>query len=161
MMVADAGPIIAFARIDRLDLLHHVASELWIPEAVYEEVTTKGRGRAGAIEVEQLPWINKQAVIDPASLAKLPPTLHSGEREAIVLAQELGTQLLIDERRGRAVARAQGIEVLGSLRILADAKQSGLIVEVKPLLEALFAAEYRMDEDLIRLFLKEIGEADQ
>jgi predicted nucleic acid-binding protein len=41
MIVADAGPIIAFARIGRLDLLQHVAKELLIPEAVYEELVLR------------------------------------------------------------------------------------------------------------------------
>jgi predicted nucleic acid-binding protein len=39
MMVADSGPIIAFARIGRLDLLRQVVGELLIPAAVYEELT--------------------------------------------------------------------------------------------------------------------------
>ena len=37
MMVADSGPIIAFARIGRLDLLRQVVGELVIPPAVYDE----------------------------------------------------------------------------------------------------------------------------
>ena len=70
MIVADAGPIIVFARIGRLDLLHRVVRELWISEAVYEELTTKGQGRAGAAKVEQLSWIRKQAVTDRTPLEK-------------------------------------------------------------------------------------------
>lgn len=49
MIVADTGPIIAYARIGRLDLLRQVVGELVIPEAVYEELMSQGhkdtRGR--------------------------------------------------------------------------------------------------------------------
>jgi predicted nucleic acid-binding protein len=53
MIVADAGPIIAFTRIGRLDLLHQAVGEMMIPEAVYEEVVLKGAGKSGAAEVER------------------------------------------------------------------------------------------------------------
>ena len=37
MIIADAGPIIAFARIGRLALLQQVVGEFVVPDAVYEE----------------------------------------------------------------------------------------------------------------------------
>ena len=42
MIVADAGPIIAFARIGRLALLQQVVGELMVPDAVYEELVVTG-----------------------------------------------------------------------------------------------------------------------
>ena len=36
--IADAGPIISFARAGRLELLRQVVDEVWIPEAVYHEL---------------------------------------------------------------------------------------------------------------------------
>jgi predicted nucleic acid-binding protein len=159
MIVADAGPVIAFARIGRLDLLQRVVGELIIPEAVYEELVMKGHGKSGASEVEHSDWIHRRAVTDRTALDSLPSPLHLGEREAIVLAQELGAQLLIDERRGRKSAKERGLEILGSLRILAEAKRVGLVDPVKPLLDALLATGYWIDEELIPPFLQEIREA--
>lgn len=114
MIVADTGPIIAFARIGRLDLLHQVVGDLVIPEAVYEDLVIKGKERPGAAEVERSTWIHRQVVTDRAALALLPSSLHLGEREAIVLAQELGAQLLIDERRGKCPSplQSQGLSHL-------------------------------------------------
>lgn len=158
MMVADSGPIIAFARIGRLDLLRQVVGELAIPEAVYEELTGQGHERPGAAEVARGEWIQRRIVGDHAMVAHLPHVLHAGEREAIVLAQELHAQLLIDEQRGRNMATARGITVLGSLRILIEAKQRGLIDRAQPLLDAMLAAGYWIDEDLLPPFFQEIGE---
>ena len=103
-MVADTGPLIAFARIRHLNLLQQVIGELIIPEAVYAE------------------WIQRRTITNQASISNLPSTLHAGERHAILLAQELGLGLLIDERRGRTVAAERGVEIFGSLWILTEAK---------------------------------------
>jgi len=53
IFVADAGPLISFARADRLELLHQVVGELWIPEAVYQELVTQGAGRPRAEEARE------------------------------------------------------------------------------------------------------------
>jgi predicted nucleic acid-binding protein len=46
-------------------------------------------------------------------------------------------RLLIDERRGRLVASRLNLRYMGILGILVEAKSQGLIVQVKPLLNAL------------------------
>jgi predicted nucleic acid-binding protein len=38
MIVADAAPVIAFARIGRLALLQRVVEELVVPDAVYDDL---------------------------------------------------------------------------------------------------------------------------
>jgi len=162
MIVADTGPIIAFARLGRLDLLRQVVESLVIPDGVYAELVGQGHDRPGAAEVAQGRWIHRRTVTDREAVAQLPGVLHAGEREAIVLAHELQAQLLIDEQRGREIATAQGLEVVGILRIFADAKQHGLMPEVRPLVAALLTIGYWMDEEsVIRPFLEEIGEAEQ
>ena len=158
MMVADSGPIIAFARIERLDLLRQVVGELVIPPAVYEELTGKGQERPGAAEVARGAWIQRRIVTNQAMVANLPPVLHAGEREAMVLAEELQAQLLIDEQRGRNMAIARGVTVIGSLRILIEAKRRGLIDRAQPVLDAMLAAGYWIDEELLPPFFQEIGE---
>jgi predicted nucleic acid-binding protein len=49
MIVSDAGPIIIFARIGRLRLLHEVTGTLTVPTAVHREITIDGM--LGAAEV--------------------------------------------------------------------------------------------------------------
>jgi predicted nucleic acid-binding protein len=159
MIVADTGPIIAFARLDRLPLLHEVVDVLHIPDAVYDELVGRGQGRPGAAEVAQGTWILRQTVRDTASVAQLPSVLHRGEREALILAEELHAQLLIDEHRGRDIAMARGLVVLGSLRILGEAKRQGFIAAVRPLIAELLAIGYWIHEErVIHAFLQEMGE---
>jgi uncharacterized protein len=157
-MVADTGPLIAFARIRHLNLLQQVIGELIIPEAVYDELVGKGRQRPGAAEVERAEWIQRRTITNLASISNLPPTLHAGEWHAILLAQELGLGLLIDERRGRTVAAERGVEIFGSLWILTEAKRQGIIAQTKPLVTAMLAAEYWIDEEILLPFFQEVGE---
>jgi len=62
----------------------------------------------GAVEVQTLPWIQTREVADFQQIAALESSQENidiGEAEAIVLALELKADLLLmDERRGRAVA---------------------------------------------------------
>ena len=60
MIIADAGPIIAFARIERLALLQQVVGEFVVPDVVYEELVVKGGDRPGAEEVRRGAGMRRQ-----------------------------------------------------------------------------------------------------
>ena len=46
LIIADAIPLIGLAKIGRLGLLRELTRELWIPRAVWLEVTAGASGRA-------------------------------------------------------------------------------------------------------------------
>jgi len=65
----------------------------------------------------------------------------------------------VDERRAREAAEQRGIEVVGSLWVLKEAKQRGMIIAVRPILEELLAIGYWLHpERVIHPFLQEMGE---
>ena len=66
-------------------------------------------------------------------------TVDLGEAEAITLALETDAPLLIDDLKGRRVARRMSVKIIGSLGVLALAKNRGLIGSVKPYVERLLA----------------------
>jgi uncharacterized protein len=156
MIVSDAGPIITFARIARLSLLREVTGSVTIPAAVHAEISIIGM--PGAAELAEVEWIQRAVVTDRSRLAALPSALHAGEREAIALAKERDAQLLMDEIRGRRAAAQLGIEIIGTLRILADAKRLGHIEVVRPIILEMQSSGYRFDRTLIRRFLEQMGE---
>jgi uncharacterized protein len=155
-VVADSGPILSFARANRLELLHQVVSDLIIPDAVYEEIVIRGAGKPGSTEVQGASWIRHLPVRDRAFIDQLPPQLHLGEHEAIGLAKEQGAALLVDEREARREALHQGITVMGSLRVLREAKTRGIIPRVTPILDELIAAGMYISEPLYEAFLHQL-----
>lgn len=48
--------------------------------------------------------------------------------------------------------------MFGSLRVIADAKRLGLIEHAKPVVDAMRASGYWVDEDLLPQFFREVGE---
>ncbi|PSN12427.1 DUF3368 domain-containing protein [filamentous cyanobacterium CCT1] len=87
--------------------------------------------------------------------------LELGEAEAIALAIEVGgDRLLMDERLGRQVAQRLSLKVTELLGVLVAAKQSGLITELKPLVNALISqAKFRVHTDLYWQILQDVDEA--
>ena len=100
-IVSDSGPILSFARSGMLELLQSVVRELIIPTAVHDELWT----RASTVSIAEEEWIKEQRVLNWRLVEILPRKLHLGEREAIVLAQELGSALLVDDREARKEAQ--------------------------------------------------------
>jgi hypothetical protein len=158
IFVADAGPIMSFARAERLELLRRVVGELWIPDAVYHEVVVTGAGRPGAEETARGVWIKRKSIAEQAAVRDLPRQLGAGEREAIVLAQELGAVLIADDRDARDAAERLGIPFLRSLGILREAKLRGIIPTVKPHVDALREYGFRLDDVTYQTFLQQMGE---
>jgi len=87
-VVSDASPLILYASVGRLALLHELFGEIVVPPAVWSEITAGGVGRRGAQEVESAPWIRQQAPLRSPAAHGLPGDLDAGEAEAIALAVE-------------------------------------------------------------------------
>lgn len=71
IVVADATPLIALAKIGKLFLLQPLFGTLHIPPAVYEEVVTYAPQRPGASEVRQATWIQTTSLQETFSLRYL------------------------------------------------------------------------------------------
>jgi uncharacterized protein len=159
-IIADSGPILSCARANQLELLHQVIGGITIPDAVYEDIVVRGAGKPGSTEVQGASWIRPLPVRDRVFVDQLPPKLHLGEREAIALAREQGVALLVDEREARQEALHQGITVMGSLRVLREAKTRGIIPRVTPILDELIAAGMYISEPLSEAFIRQLDEAE-
>ncbi|NBB84683.1 MAG: DUF3368 domain-containing protein [Bacteroidetes bacterium] len=155
--VSNAGPLIALARIEQLDVLPALYREIVVPSAVHEEVL--GTERKGFSELIAADWLQVGAVSDRTAVALLRERLDAGESETIVLALELKADLvLMDEARGRRITAARGITLTGTLGTLILAKRERLVKRVKPLLADLAAQGFHMSDALYRQVLQEAGE---
>lgn len=156
--VADAGSLIAFGRIQRLDLLPQVLGEVLVPHAVAVECLADSE-EPGARNIRQAfhaRLLNEVPDPDPA----LPPfpMLDEGESTAIRLAPKLSASVLMDEKAGRTIAANLGLHVIGSAGVLIAAKKRGLITSVRALLEAIAGNGYHFSDALVRAILMRAGE---
>lgn len=115
IVVADTAPLNYLIQINSVHLLHSLYEQVLVPPAVMQELSHTGA--PAAVKA----WVfNPPSWIDVSQADNRPdPTLSAldlGEREAIQLAQERYTDLLlIDERKGRLEAQRRGILTTGTL----------------------------------------------
>jgi predicted nucleic acid-binding protein len=132
VIVADTTPIRYLVEIGQLDVLPQLFGTIFIPSVVYGELQHPGAPLQVRNTLKSPPgWLKVMTTatsVDPALLA-----LDEGEQAALMLGLELHADLiLIDERKGAAVARQKGFEITGTLGILVLAARRELIGWTRP-----------------------------
>jgi predicted nucleic acid-binding protein len=86
--------------------------------------------------------------------------LDTGAASVIQLSTEKGVDfVLIEERKARKIARKiYGIHVIGSARIIVEAKHRGLISNVREALEGMRSAGYWIHDDIMKKALEQAEE---
>jgi predicted nucleic acid-binding protein len=162
IVISDTSVITNLVAIHHLHLLQPLYERILIPEAVYRELADIDPPVPGTLEVQTLDWLEVISLRDRmiADQLQTQSQLDPGEAEAIALALEIKAELLlIDERRGRAIATRLGLRITGLLGILVEAKQRSLIPSVKPLMDALIAtSEFRVSQLLYEQILQMVNE---
>lgn len=134
-VVADAGPLIALAKVGGLPALFSLFSEILIPPAVLAEAITVGLERrdSDAVLLAERRRAGQLSVVAPSGpLPEPPPLLGLGERQAIQLALQRDAEwLLVDDATARRYAAeasaltAAGTQIKGSLGIIVSAHLAG------------------------------------
>jgi predicted nucleic acid-binding protein len=122
-----------FAKLNMLHLLKYLYQQVSFPYAVYKETVEEGL-RRGFEDARTLRLFLQHNQWKPTHVKNIPPSLSSekldqGEKEAIALALAEKALLLMDEERGREVARQCGVKVRGSLGVFIAAYQNSLITD--------------------------------
>jgi len=150
LVVADTAPLSYLVQIRCEFLLPRLYARVFIPGAVLSELRHEGTPVAVRKWAADIPsWVEVRE-LDPTrpvehDLAGLDP----GEREAIELACQVKADLLlIDERMGALVARRQGFAVTGTLGVLVEAAQAGL-VSIKEAIRRLEKTNFRRTPELL------------
>ena len=156
-VVSNSSVIIALARICRLDLLEKLFKNVIILEAVWNEVIVEGK--PGREKITRAKFIRVEKASNRRLVALLEEFVDKGEAEAIALALEFKADLLlIDERDARNLAKKLGLQVMGTLGVIALAKYKGLISKTKPIVDKLIESGFWISRRILKEFLKELGE---
>ena len=161
LIVADAGPLIGLAIAGRIEILGALFEKVLIPQAVLGELQIEASrpGSFALSKAREEGWLSAEDVPENTAMTQLTELLDRGEAEAIVLAKSMNARLLIDERRGRAVARSRGVIVIGTGGVLLLAKREHVIDQIAPILDELASHGYRLSDGLRRELLVLAGEA--
>ena len=165
VVIADAGPLIALARIDALALLRKLFGRVCITATVRDEilpaaavfpdtdvlVRTLSEDWIEVVDVPQDEW------------RPLNPGVDAGEASAIRIAchwRDAGDSVLlvIDDRAGRMEARSRGITLIGTAAVIGLSKTEGLVPAARPLLERLVQSGYYVGPSVIAAVLAGVGE---
>lgn len=158
-VIVNSTPLIALSNIGQLELLHKLYEEIYIPQAVYREVTEKNDTASQNIQRE-LSWIHVESIQEPEKYALYKAKLHAGEVEVMILAQEepKADLLIIDDNAARKTAKFLGLNVTGTIGVLLKAKIKGHITEIKPLLNGLQASGFYISKPIMDMIIKQAGE---
>jgi len=154
LWVVDASPLISLDRIGSLDLLARLGHELVVPASVLAEVA---RG-PNPIAPDQI----------GAHRAVSVPTIHPvvaawdlgiGESEVLSWAlSTAGSTAILDDRAARRCAATLSIPTRGTLHVVIEAKRSGVIPAVAPLIDRLRNGGLFLSDALVRSALAAAGE---
>lgn len=161
LVVSDTTPIISLMKDNRLGILKELFTEIVIPEAVYSELTSNPNYPEEVATINESSFIKKITLSDKKLLDVFQRVtgLDLGESEAILYSDENSADLLMmDEVKGRQVAKQMNIRVIGTLGILQLANEKGLLSgnDVRHTLEVLKTNERHISDELIELVLKNL-----
>ena len=153
IVVADSSPLISLAILDKLVLLETLFEDIYIPKAVFTEVAATGKPFSIILHDFSVTKVKK--VKNQVALSILSDELDVGEAEAIILALENNIgNILMDEHKGRKIARARALRPIGTIGILIRAKKIGAIKDVKSHLDKLVENNIHMSPKLYAQALK-------
>lgn len=153
LVVSDSTTIISLLNIERFELLFKFSETLVITEAVYAEVAK----RKTAKKLLNKYIVDKKIIIwtvnDKKKVAQLLNRLDLGESESIVLAKQEKLPLIIDEKRGRNIAKSLGVVIIGLVGILLVYKEKDYLDkdEMKIIVAELKEVEFRISQPLLDL----------
>jgi predicted nucleic acid-binding protein len=150
--IANASPIIALAKIERLDLVMVEGRTLLIPEAVADEIL-QAPAHDAARQALEAGWGSKPVAVAP-DIGVLEWGLGAGETAVLSLARQQKAVAIVDDRAARIACKALGIPFIGTLGVVLRAQHEGRISSSVELLKALIGAGLYLDNKVIRVALE-------
>ncbi|MFC2087025.1 DUF3368 domain-containing protein [Bacteroidota bacterium] len=147
IIISDTSCLIALSKVDKLDLLKDLYREIIITKEVQDEYG------------EKLPdWVMISEVKNKEKQAEIEKQLDKGEASSIALALEIpGSMLIIDEVKGRKIARSLNIDIIGTIGILLLADRKGLVKDVFGITLKIVNKGFRLSDKLLDKLIDKYG----
>ena len=148
IIISDASCLILLEKIGELELLNKLFGTI---------ITTPEVATEFGLPLPK--WIEIQEVVNKKYQSIIEASVDKGEASAIALAIEsLDCLIIIDDKKAQKFAQQLNLNVTGTVGIIVDAKHSGIIPAVEPLLVKIKNTNFRISEKLKMIILKKAGE---
>ena len=147
IIISDTSCLIALTKIGKLDLLKELFQKVLITTSVSKEFGGTLPG-----------WIIRANAEDLKKQEELEKRLDQGEASSIALALELEySTLIIDEIKGRRIAEALQINIIGTVGIILLANKRGLISNPLDLILLLVNNGFRLSDKVLKMIIERFG----
>ncbi|PWQ99468.1 DUF3368 domain-containing protein [Leucothrix pacifica] len=125
IIASDTTSLIVLEKLESLYILCELFDKVLIPSIVLDEM--KVGSPSIHHKLQEFNCLQITQVETSKRLNSLLSVLDAGEANAIELAIALELPLIIDERKGRQVAKQLGVKVTGFAGLLIQAKRKGIL----------------------------------
>ncbi len=156
IVIADTSPINYLIWIGEIDVLAELYHRILIPPSVHDELKDPRSPQATLLWIAKPPaWLEVRTISLQPDAALLKADLDAGERDAILLAEEIGAdELIIDDMRGRKEAARRHLHFVGTVGVLQSAGKKGLL-DFKTAVNRLRATSFYIAQDILDRLLKD------
>ena len=157
-IICNTSPLQYLHQLGLLDAVRTIVGQITVPPAVVAELE---EGRSRGVDLPELHKLDRVLVRTPQSRTFVPlvTDLGSGETEVLMLALEAPeATVVLDDALARQLAEVLGLRLTGTLGLLLDAKQAGLVPALTPVLDQLQALRFRLAPHTRAAVLKLAGE---
>jgi predicted nucleic acid-binding protein len=156
--VSNTSPLLYLHRIGGIEWLPKLFDEVWIPDAVRNELLAGKERGYDVPNPDELKWLK---ILNPKSMPSewLALDLGAGELAAMALALEnRDSVVLLDDMLARRTAQAAGLQVWGTLKVLLEAKSNGLVDKIEPFISHLNDSGMWVSDEIKQRILTLAGE---
>lgn len=144
IVISDTSCLIILSNINELEILKHLYGEIITTVEISNEFG------------EPLPdWIIIKSPDDLLIKRSLEQQIDKGEASAIALALETpGCTIILDDLKARKIAEKYGLKITGTLGIILQANEKGIVKSVKLILEKMKKSGFRINDEIENEILK-------
>jgi predicted nucleic acid-binding protein len=147
IIISDISCLIALSNIGMLHILKDLFEEVLITPEVNDEFGN------------QLPnWIIVSQAKNKLKQTEIENKLDKGEASSIALALEIpSSTLIIDEVKGRNIAKNLNIEIIGTIGIIILAGKKGIVNDVISIVLKLVNNGFRLSNEIVDRIIENYG----
>lgn len=156
MIISDSSALISLINIGEFELLKLFSKKIILVKEVYDEISLEeGAKKFLDIEIEA-GYIEIQTYKNRVIFEEINIILDDGESASIALAIESKRALIIDEKKGRTLAKNLGVEIIGLVGIIRFLYLENRIDKEHTLniIEKLNRSDFRISAGLLAMILK-------